>query len=89
MFLFLTCDTFFVVFCIIALFKLHRGVSIQLLGSVTHTCRTHRDHLKCCCNDASYIPLHQQNRSINERLEHELETHIRNDEEERRRELMR
>ena len=24
------------------------------------TDQTHRDHLKCCCNDASYIPLHPQ-----------------------------
>ena len=22
--------------------------------------RTHLDHLKCCCSDASYIPLHPQ-----------------------------
>ena len=49
------------------------------------TGRTHRDHHKCCCIDASYITLHpQQSASINERLEHELETNGRNDEQERR-----
>ena len=44
---------------------------------------THCDHLKCCCNDASYIPFHPQ-----QRLVHELETNGRNDKEERHSELL-
>ena len=48
---------------------------------------THRDHRKCGCSDASCIAVASV--SIDERLEHELQTNRRNYEEERRCEPLR
>ena len=48
---------------------------------------THRDHRKCGCSDASCIAVASV--SIDERLEHELQTNRRNDKVEKRRERLR
>ena len=71
--------------------KFSRGGIMQpchsgLFGSdcVQHggrTGKTHRDHLKCCCSDASIASI--TSALIEERLEHELETNRINNGEER------
>ena len=51
--------------------------------------RTHCDHHKSCCSDASYSVASTASASIDERLEHALQTNRRNDKEERRCERLR